>query len=254
MDLEKALRALKLFQASWEEYIAESLIDSMTFCVPCTAYYESKEMLMLKNLTLSLLAILTFSASALAETFNSSFGFGIDVPSQWLIWSSQEIRNSHERFNEAFENNFFKNADKAFLEEVRNKILTGQCEIIFCQNTPGLDAKDNINIIEVRGYLPTSIKDSKELCDIYSAYISNLLGVPIKVSAVGLTKTAGLNALHLDYIGVAANTRCIEHQIQKSEDVIIVLTGTCSNQNYEAFKKYFADIIATFSLSHASGK
>jgi len=200
----------------------------------------------MKKMIFSILILVSWSASLSAETYYSSFGFTINMPTHWLIVSKQELKDNPDLFD--FENEFFKNTDKAMLNQIKNMVLSGKVEVYYNQNTSNIYFSDNINVYKQIGRLPETVSESKEACRSLPSEFSRAFGKHIKVYDCGLRKVSGLNAFYAEFDGVVDGTRSIQYQIQKSPSVIIMLTATCKNQSLRIIKKEYEDIVFSIKI------
>jgi len=128
----------------------------------------------MKKMIFTILILVSWSASLSAETYHSSFGFTINVPSHWLIVSKQEVKDNPDLFN--FENEVFKNTDKAMLNQIKNMILSGKVEIYYYQKTTNPYFRDNINVFILVGRLPQTVSESKQKCRNIPGELSRVYG------------------------------------------------------------------------------
>jgi hypothetical protein len=195
----------------------------------------------MKKLTLILLILISWSSSALAETYSSPFGFSINIPSHWLILSAQELKNNPDLFD--FNNPIFKNTDRSMLEQMKNMITSGKIEMYFNQKTSDSSFNDNINVFKQIGAIPQTVSESKQICNSLPGYLSKTFGKSLKVYGCGLTKISDVNASYTEFDGVADGTRTISYQIQRSQNITITITATCKNKSLGIFRKEFKDIL-----------
>jgi len=200
----------------------------------------------MKKIIFTILILVCWSASLSAETYHSSFGFTINIPGHWLIVSKQEVKDNPDLFN--FENDVFKNTDKAMLNQIKNMILSGKVEIYYNQNTTDTYFRDNINVFILIGRLPQTVSESKKTCKSLPGELSRAYGKHIKVYKCELKKVSGLNAFYSEFDGVVDGTKSIQYQIQKSQSVVITLTATCKNQSLRIIKKEFEDIVSSLKF------
>ncbi len=201
----------------------------------------------MKKIIFSILILLSWSASLSAETYHSSFGFTINIPSHWLVVSKQEVKDNPDLFN--FENEVFKNTDKAMLNQIKNMILSGKVEIYYDQNTTNSYFRDNINAFILAGRLPQTVSESKEKCRNIPGELSRAYGKNIKVYNCGSRKVSGLNTFYSEFDGVVGGTRSIQYQIQKSPSVVITITATCKNESLNIIKKEFEDMVSSIKIN-----
>lgn len=193
---------------------------------------------------LFILAICT--ASAIAEAYDSSFGFSINIPSHWLIVSSQELKQNPDLLN--FNGKLFANMDKALLEKLKTMILGGQVEYYYNRNTADSRFADNINVYKRQGELSKTVSESKEVCKVLRDSAKDASGKPARVYDCALTTIGGLNAFYMESDGLFEGRRSISYRIQQSPGVVIVFTATCKNQSLETIRKEFKDILSSIKI------
>lgn len=200
----------------------------------------------MKKSIISFLILLLWVTPSLAEMHHSQFGFSINIPSHWLTLSAEEMKENPELFD--FENEMFKNTDKAILEQIRNRVASGNMEAYFNQRTADNYFTDNINVSKAVGRLPQNASESKKLCESYPNLFSTAYGKPIKVYSCGSKKVSGLNAFYVEFDGLGDGTRSMTCEIQRSQNVFIVLTATCKNGTLPIIKKEFEEICASIKM------
>ncbi len=193
----------------------------------------------------SILIFVSWPASLSAETYYSSFGFTINIPTHWLIMSKQEIKDNPDLFD--FESGNFKNMDKAMLNQIKNMLSSGKFEVYYNQNTSNTSFDDNINVFKQIGRLPTA-SESNEACRSAPRELSSAFGKHTKVYDCGSRNVSGLNAFYLEFDGAVDGTRSIQYQIQKSPSVTIIFTATCSNQSLSIIRKELEDIVSSIKM------
>ena len=114
----------------------------------------------MKKILFALLIILALSNITVAQEYQSSYGFTINVPSHWLVLTPDELKNNPDLFD--FETADFGGMDKTLVKQVINKIKTGNVEVYFNQNTSNMTFSDNINIIKQIGKIPVKENETLE--------------------------------------------------------------------------------------------
>lgn len=163
------------------------------------------------------------------RTYNSPFGFSIQLPSQWLILSKKEIKNNPDLFESLFEAEIFKNFNKPLRERIKSMLVSGNTEYYFNQK----EYPDNalINVLKQIGRIPQTASEANNFCKDIPRMSLKFFGKSIAVYKCDLRKIAGLNAFYLEQDGLEDGTRQMLYQIQKSSSVTINLTATCNNQS-----------------------
>ena len=200
----------------------------------------------MKKIVVALIIFVIWISPASADTYYSTLGFSIDIPSHWLIMSRQEVKDNPDLFN--FEAKVFKKANKAMLEQVKKQVLSGDVEIYFNQNTSDSFLADNINVYKTVGRLPGNVAEMDKICKQLPNLLSKAYGRPVTVYECGFREVGGTNAYYVDFDGVVDGTRSIQYQVPKSSSVTIVLTATCKKQSLEIIRREFEDMMSSFEL------
>jgi len=78
-----------------------------------------------------------------AETYESQFGFTVDLPSHWNVINMKNLKNNPEKYHAAHNDNL-KDTDDSLLEKNKKEILDGKVEIFENLSTNYGNFKDNI--------------------------------------------------------------------------------------------------------------
>jgi hypothetical protein len=202
----------------------------------------------MKKIVFALIILVVWVSPLLAETYNSPFGFSIDISPHWLIMSKQEIKDNPDLFN--FEREEFKDFNKDLLSQIKNMVASGQIEVYFNKKTSNAFFSDNINVIKTIERLPQTASELNQLCTMIPKELSEYYGKPTKVYECEFKKVAGLDSLYLIFDGVLDGTTSMQYQIQKSPSVAITVTATSKNETFEIIKKEFDAIMASFTFNH----
>jgi hypothetical protein len=195
---------------------------------------------------LTFLIFVSFVSLASGETYQSFFGFSINIPPHWLIMSREEIKKNPDLFD--FDNKVFKSVDKNTFQQIKNQVAQGKTELYFNQKTSDNYFSDNINVFKEIGRIPQNNSEMKKYCDNLPSEFAKILGKPVKIYSCELRKISGLNAIYIEYDGVLENTRGIAYEIQFTQNVTIQFTLTCKNKIVNVMRKDFEDIIASVKI------
>jgi hypothetical protein len=149
----------------------------------------------MKKIVFALIILVVWVSPLLAETYNSPFGFSIDISPHWLIMSKQEIKDNPDLFN--FEREEFKDFNKDLLSQIKNMVASGQIEVYFNKKTSNAFFSDNINVIKTIERLPQTASELNQLCTMIPKELSEYYGKPTKVYECEFKKVAGLDSLYL---------------------------------------------------------
>jgi hypothetical protein len=197
----------------------------------------------LKKGIVVLLILLAWTVPSMAETYNSSFGFSINIPSYWLIMGQDQKSKLFDADNKAF-----ASVDKAMLEKMKAMTREGKVEYYFNQNTSDSHFADNINVYKQPGQLPQTKAESNEVSKDLPDLLLKSLGKPVRVYECDLTTVGGLNAFYAEFDGIVDGTTCISYQIRQSPNDILVFTATSKNQSVDIIRKEFNKILSSIKL------
>ena len=195
---------------------------------------------------LTLLIFVSFVSLASGETYQSFFGFSINIPPHWLIMSGEEIKKNPDLFD--FDQGAFKNADKNFLQQIKNHVVQGKAELYFNKKTSDNYFLDNINVYKEIRRIPQNNSEMKKECDNLPSEFAKIFGKPVKIYSCELRKISGLNAIYIEYDGLMENTRGIAYTIQFTQNVVIAFTLTCKNKIVNLIREEFDNIIASVKI------
>ena len=178
--------------------------------------------------TVPIITLLIFVSLASGETYQSPFGFSINIPPHWLVMSGEEIKKNPDLSD--FDKKAFKNVDENFLQQIKTQVAQGKLEIYFNKNTSDNYFMDNINVNKGIGQIPQNNSEMKNECENLPSQFAEMFGKPIKFYSCEFRKISGLNAVYLEYDGIVENTRGIAYVIQFTENVTTTFTLTCKNK------------------------
>ncbi|KMT64918.1 hypothetical protein [Catenovulum maritimum] len=184
------------------------------------------------------IASLAFNLSAHADTFSSSFGFSLEIPSNWSPLTGKEIKENPDLMN--LDSN--SELPQALFEQVKPMILNGKAEFLFLPDNTNNFA-DNINIMKQIGKVATNKNEVKEICGSLAQQLSGMFNRTIKLYECGTKDINGVMGLYLDFDGAIENTRSIQVQVPKSENVFFMMTATIKNASLNTYK---ASVVKTF--------
>jgi hypothetical protein len=161
--------------------------------------------------------------------------------------SGDEIKKNPDLFD--FDTGPFKNTDKTFLQQIKNKVAQGKAELYFNKKTSDKYFADNISVSKGIGRIPQNNSEMKKECDNLPSAFAKLLGKPIKFYSCELRKISGLNVFYIEYDGVIENTRGIAYMIQFTQNVTITFTLTCKNNIVNVMRKEFDDIMTSVKIN-----
>ncbi len=179
---------------------------------------------MMKRLVV-LIALCGLMLPAYAKEYVSSFGFSINVPGDWLVMTSQEMKSNADMFDLSG-NDKYKGMDPNLLKKIEQMVKTGRVEFYFNRSTGSGGFADNINMMKQIGHIPETGAQLQPLCKALPGELSHAFGRTIHMFQCRLTKIGGMPALLTEFDGMVAGTRSIQYQMQSSPNVKVIATAT----------------------------
>jgi hypothetical protein len=187
---------------------------------------------------------LSMPLPVLAKDVNSSLGYQLKVPAGWIVMSREEVRDNPNLID----------IDKAsndlpgpLMEQVRPMIREGKVDIFFHPDGSTFFV-DNINILKQMGQSLPPVAENGALCAALGQELTQAFGRPIAVYACERRKMAGRDSLYLDFDGVVPGTRSLQYQVQRSDNVALIITATAKNETLAVIRSEFEAIMATLRL------
>jgi hypothetical protein len=75
-----------------------------------------------------------------------------------------------------FDQGAFKNADKNFVQQIKNQVATGKIEYYFNKKTSDNYFSDNINVRKEIGRIPQNSSEMNKVCDNLPSEFAKILG------------------------------------------------------------------------------
>jgi hypothetical protein len=195
----------------------------------------------MKKLIFALIVTLFSSQLVWADTYDSKFGFTMNLPSGWQPLSRQAMENSqmiHNAMTEA-QKDSLKNSNKTVVGQVEKMVSTGEIEYFTNQSFP--DAI--ISVSEQTAQVPVSKAALDQTCDALPRDLSNYSGKPIKVYDCKSASVGNSPALYAVFDGFKQGTRAFQFQVQKSPKTVLALTATCDVGNCAAVSTQFDEMV-----------
>ena len=192
-----------------------------------------------------LLTVFLFGCSDDASQDQTSFGYSIDVPDNWIVLSQKEIRENPELFDGLT----LDGVSPELMEGFKKRIERGVVEMYFRQNDAISSFCDNINVIKQIQTLPTSPEEIQKLRSTLPGELEKLCGRRLEIYECKLTRVAGRNALFLDFEGVVSPTRSLQYQIEKSGSVSLIFTATCNLATFDEVRAEFESMINSIEIN-----
>jgi hypothetical protein len=200
----------------------------------------------MKKAILVLTLFLVAAMPAYAKQHSSDFGFTMDIPDGWLVLGREEVKKNPDLFN--FDNPQLSGMSKDVIADIRDKVQSGQVELYMHSGVGSDSFTNNVNVIKQTGQIPTNAAGVKKDCDAMPDAYAQAFGKPIKFYQCELRTVAGLNSIFVVNDGGVDGTIIVQYQIQKSDNVLLVITGTFTNQTLSRERPGFEAMVRTFKI------
>lgn len=182
--------------------------------------------------------ILMIWSGASAETFSSPLGFSVDIPSDWAIFSGEEVKEFESQMLDGLKS-------KVYQDEIKRRIRKGEVEYYFTgRETLSESFLDNICVSKINKDFPGLLKE----CNRLSGELSKISGRPMKVYECGYKKMGSLSGFLNDFDGVVYGTRTIVFYFLNSRNEMIAISGSCKIRTLILFKKEYENIIRSIRI------
>ena len=178
------------------------------------------------------------------EIYHSSFGFSIDMPSDWQALSQEIIKNNLD-LNDG---GYFNGVDKDLIEETKKMLNTEEYECYFKQYK---SASGIIFMYEETLFIPqrpTHKNFIERFCKEVPASLSQDFGKTVKIYECKFKKVAGTDSLYLVHDGIVDETIQIQYYIPKSQSICIVILANCEKEDHGIFRKEIDNIMNSFAF------
>ncbi len=184
---------------------------------------------------------LLLAAPATAESHRSSFGFDIQVPSNWLVLTRDEVRDNADLFS----GTALDGVDAGLVRSIQGDIEAGRLEMYFRKETESADFTDNVNVRKNIDDTVLGPEVLKEVCPTLPSALEQAFGRKIALQECELRKRAGVDALYLEFDGAVEGTRSLQYQVPRSPSVKLLITATTKLTTLEAVRAEFESMVAS---------
>ncbi len=193
--------------------------------------------------TLTALVFLLFIQSVHAGTYDSQFGFSIDLPPHWEVINRKSLKNNTEKFNDK--------SKGSLSDKYRNEILEGKAEIYERLTADFSNFTDAIFVQVDHGGLKPIKSLESAICNIslLQESYSKSFGRPVKVHACKVVRVSNYDAVYTDFDGAAPGTRSLQYQVWMPSNDFIVMTLTAGNGTIGKLRDEFTGIVYSFKAT-----
>ena len=190
---------------------------------------------------------LAWTAAAAGKEYQSSFGFTVDIPDNWLALTKQAIAENPALTGEQSTTVGSINPD--LLKDIKTKVESGSIEMFFDRTTSDASFADNVNVLLKHGQAPDGPDKVKSACDAYPAALAKYAGRALAVSKCEARDLGATKAFYVEYEGVVAGTVTMQYQINRPDGQVLYVTATCKRASVDRFTPEFEAIVKSLRFS-----
>ncbi len=191
------------------------------------------------------LAVLAVSASA--KEYQSSFGFTVDIPDNWLALTKLAIEENPALTGAAGAN--VGSIDPKVLQDLKAKVEDGAFEMFFDRTTSDATFSDNINVRLGGGTIPATPDTVKAKCTAYTQALAKVAKRTLAVATCEGRTVGASKAFYVEYEGIVAGTVTMQYQLARPDGKLIFVTATCKRTSLDKFRPDFEAIVKSIHFS-----
>jgi hypothetical protein len=206
---------------------------------------------MKKTMAAVLSAVLLFGFSAFAGTYQSDFGFRLELPQGWTIVSKKGVKEKPEIVKAVFEtaekNRTLLDMPEALFNKLQEKISGGDVEYYYKTDSPNF----SISVYQDNGSIPASPDTAREACRSLPEDLVKVSKNPsVKVYECRLAVLGNTPALYVAADAYERGQKYVQYMVQKGPNEVLLFSATSSgNQDFDSMKAAFDDIMKTYQGS-----
>jgi hypothetical protein len=201
---------------------------------------------------LMVLGVIAFWASgvlwaegALAEDYESGFGFQISVPDVWLVLTRQEVAENSAALLAPDGPSALASIPSEMRRSVFERIAAGELEVFYRQDGIEDDFIDNVNVMMQPATLPATAEQLEMICTLLPEEFSKVFGRPIGMEACEIRDVVNHRALYLQFDGAIPGTTTLQYQLARGRNATLVLTATAPTTNVPRMMGEFEDMVSS---------
>ncbi len=191
--------------------------------------------------------LLTLAVSASAKEYQSSFGFTVDIPDNWLALTKLAIEENPALAGAPGAN--VGTIDSKMLQDLKTKVENGEFEMFFDRTTSDATFADNINVRLGQGKIPGTPEETKAKCTAYAQALAKFAKRTLAVAPCESRTVGALKAFYVEYEGFVAGTVTMQYQFARADGKLIFLTATCKRTSLDQFRPEFEAIVKSMRFS-----
>ncbi len=178
------------------------------------------------------------TASAHAGTYESGFGFTVDLPSHWHVMNRESLKGNPSQTGS------LQGIDKNVLKKNKPAIADGKAELYYD------DLYDLIYVQRDRGGMKPYKTLEKHICNkkLLQKTLSKSFGRPVHIYACRVVRVSNYDAVYMDFDGAQPGTRSLQYQIWKPANDTVILTLTARNKNLPKLRDEFTAMIYSLAF------
>ena len=195
----------------------------------------------MKRVVASVLVLLGWGVAARATDYQSSFGFTLSIPDDWLVLTKEAIKG-----NAAFTDAQDARAGKInpeLLRDLKAKVESGSIEMFFDRATSDGTFADNINVMVRRGQIPGAPDKLQQVCEAYPAKLAKYAGRNLAVVRCETRDLGATEAMYVEFEGIIAGTVTMQYQIPRPNNELLLVTATCKQASLQRIRAEFEAIV-----------
>jgi hypothetical protein len=200
----------------------------------------------MKRVVASVLVLLGWAVAARATDYQSSFGFTLSIPDDWLVLTKQAIKEN-AAFTDAQDAKVGK-VNPELLKNLKAKVESGSIEMFFDRTTSDVTFADNINVMVRRGQIPDAPDKVQQVCDAYPAKLAKYAGRNLAVVRCETRNLGTTEAMYVEYEGIVAGTVTMQYQIPRPNNELLLVTATCKQASLEKIRTEFEAMVRSIRL------
>ncbi|MDD5563239.1 MAG: hypothetical protein PHQ91_05965 [Thermoanaerobaculaceae bacterium] len=191
--------------------------------------------------------LLTLAVSASAKEYQSSFGFTVDIPDNWLALTKLAIEENPALAGAPGAN--VGTLDPKVLQDLKAKVENGDFEMFFDRATSDAAFADNINVRVGQGKIPGTPDETKAKCTAYAQALAKFAKRTLAVAPCETRTVGALPMFYVEYEGFVAGTVTMQYQVARPDGKLIFLTATCKRASLDKFRPDFEAIVKSIRFS-----
>lgn len=191
------------------------------------------------------LAVVAVSASA--KEYQSSFGFTVDIPDNWLALTKLAIEENPALTGTPGTN--VGSIDPKVLQDLKAKVEDGSFEMFFDRTTSDATFSDNINVRLGAGTIPAAPDAVKAKCTAYTQALAKVAKRTLAVATCEGRTVGPSKTFYVEYEGVVAGTVTMQYQLARPDGKLIFVTATCKRTALDKFRPDFEAIVKSIRFS-----